>query len=277
MSFNLLNPFVRKVSLYERAGQKNECVAYDSRLIYMLSGDITVTVSGKKLGHISPGHLLYIPSGTPYKLKSNYFRAVVIDFDLTADMPSEDRLLPVTPEEFNSDMLHPSTLVPFDKLIHLEELEGDRDVFTKMADIFTSAEGLYRVELSAMLKSVLVKIAETVDENALPSRMVEALGEYIRENVGDEISNTELGAIFGYHPFYISKVMKDRKGITLRQYVISYRLKLARKMLEDTERSINQIAEECGFTDASYFTKTFKNAFGMTPKDYRNKYKDVFI
>ena len=107
--------------------------------------------------------------------------------------------------------------------------------------------------------------------------MVEALDAYIRENVGDEISNTEIGAIFGYHPFYVSRVLKDKKGVTLRQYIISYRLRAAARLLELSDKSVAEIAEECGFTDASYFTKSFKTAYGETPKAYRNRFKDDFI
>ena len=118
---------------------------------------------------------------------------------------------------------------------------------------------------------------ELSDEHSLPSRMVEALDSYIRENVGDEISNTEIGAIFGYHPFYVSRMLKDKKGMTLRQYIIAYRLKAAKRMLELTKKSMAEIAEETGFTDASYFTKTFRQTFGMTPKEWRNKFKGEFI
>ena len=107
--------------------------------------------------------------------------------------------------------------------------------------------------------------------------MVEELDNYIRENSAEEISNTEIGAIFGYHPFYVSRMLKERKGITLRQYIIAYRLKNAKRMLELTDKSTSEIAEECGFTDASYFAKTFKATFGMTPKEFRNQFKEEFI
>ena len=71
--------------------------------------------------------------------------------------------------------------------------------------------------------------------------------------------------------------LKDKKGITLRQYIIAYRLKLACSMLRSTAKSINEIAEECGFTDASYFTKTFKAAYGETPKAYRNRFENDYM
>ena len=73
------------------------------------------------------------------------------------------------------------------------------------------------------------------------------------------------------------QVLKDRKGTTLRQYIIAYRLKLAKKLLTESAKSVNEVSEECGFNDPSYFTKTFKAAFGMTPKEYRNLSKDYFI
>ena len=78
-------------------------------------------------------------------------------------------------------------------------------------------------------------------------------------------------------PFYVSNLLKEKKGITLRQYIISYRLKLAKSLLELTAKSTQDIAEECGFTDSSYFAKSFKSAFGVTPKEYRNKFKDEFV
>ena len=279
MNLTYLNPVIRTVSQYERINRTEECVAYDSRLLYMVSGDVTAVVGGVKIGHLSPGHLVYIPAGTPYKLKGQYLRLVVITFDPTADKPEpSDRLAPVPVAEYDESLVHSvADLAPLDKMIHIEDMESERDTMLGLVSIFTSAEGSYRAQGSALLKQLLLKVIETVDENALPARMVEALDSYIRDNAGDDISNTEIGAIFGYHPFYISKVLKDRKGTTLRQYIIAYRLKLAKKLLEESGKSVNEISEECGFNDPSYFTKTFKNAFGMTPKDYRNLTKEDFI
>ena len=147
----------------------------------------------------------------------------------------------------------------------------------KICNLFISGEGGYYAEASAIAKRILLRVAEFCDEGALPAAMIENLDGYIRENVGDEISNTELGAIFGYHPFYISRMLKSRKGITLHQYVSAYRLKHATSALVCTDKTVAEIAEECGFTDASYFTKIFKTQFGKTPKEYRNEFKEDFI
>lgn len=274
-----LNPVIRSVSLYEKIGRTEERVGYDCRVIYIISGELTAVVNGEKLGHLAPGNLLYIPAGVTYKLKSKYLRAVVVTFDPIDTNPEPaDRLSPVPVSEFNPELCHNDGVDgALARHILLPDMESERDAFIRMANIFTSAEGHYRAQISAMFKLILLKVMETADENALPTRMVEELSGYIRENIADEISNTEIGAIFGYHPFYISRMLKERKGMTLRQYIIAYRLKQAKRLLELTDKSAAEIAEECGFTDASYFAKTFKSAFGITPKEYRNRFKDEFI
>ncbi len=278
MDLTNLNPTVRSAAIITRLASSAECKAYDSRLIYIYSGDITATVDSKKLGHIGSGDMLYIPAGTPYKLKGQYVEAAVITFDVTSENPEPQcKIPPSATDSFDSSLCHYPTLSPFDTVMKMSEAESEADALKHVCNLFISAEGTYRARASAAVKSVLIKLAETADENALPARMVESLDNYIRENYTDDISNTELGALFGYHPFYISKMLKDKKGITLKQYIIKYKLKAARAMLENSAKTINEIAEETGFTDASYFTKTFKSTFGETPKEYRNRFKDGFV
>ena len=274
-----LNPIIRSAAIHECINRADECVAYDSRVIYIITGDIMATVGGERVGHLTPGTLLYIPAGVAYKLKSKYFKAAVITFDFTdVDPLPEERMSPVPMADFDASLCHNTDIEPpFDKYFKIDDIEGDRELFERMCNIFTSAEGCYRARVSAMFKLEILKLLETVDDGALPARMVEELDAYIRENSGDEISNTEIGAIFGYHPFYVSRILKERKGMTLRQYIIAYRIKAAKRLLQFSARTVNEIAEELGFTDASYFTKVFKGEVGETPKEYRNRFKEDFI
>ena len=279
MDLTRLNPVVREAAIYEKITNSAECRAYDARLFYLISGDVAVGIEDEKKFHLSVGNLLYIPAGVRYSLKGKYLRCAVFSFDLTAENPMpEEKLLPMASAEFDPALLHKEEEIePFDKVMRLDDAEAERDKIIRMCNIATSGEGAWRAQLSAELKLLLLKLAETVAEDALPARMVEALDEYIRENAGDEISNTEIGAIFGYHPFYVSRMLKEKKGITMRQYVIQYRFKAAKHLLRYTDKSIADIADECGFTDASYFAKSFKASFGISPKDYRSKFNESFI
>ena len=279
MDLNRLNPVVREAAIYEKISNSAACRAYDARLLYLISGDITVGIEDEKKFHLSVGNLLYIPAGVRYSLRGKYLRCAVFSFDLTSEMPlPNERIEPSEPDEYVVDKAHIfNDTAPFDKVILLTDAESDRDRIIRLCNIATSAKGAWRAQLSAELKLLLLKLAETTDEDALPARMVEALDDYIRENAHDEISNTEIGAIFGYHPFYVSRMLKEKKGVTMRQYIISYRFKAAKRLLEYTDKSIGDIADECGFTDASYFAKSFKSAFGISPKDYRAKFNQKLI
>lgn len=279
MDLTRLNPVVREAAIYEKITNPDERRAYDARLLYLISGDITVGIEDEKKFHLSVGNLLYIPTGVKYSLKGKYLRCAVFSFDLTAENPlPEERIEPSAPDSFRDADAHVfDDTAPFDKVILLGDAEADRDRIIRLCNIATSAEGAWRAQISAELKLLLLKLAETTDEHALPARMVEALDDYIRENAHDEISNTEIGAIFGYHPFYVSRMLKEKKGVTMRQYIISYRFKAAKRMLEYTDKSIGDIALECGFTDASYFAKSFKSTFGISPKDYRTKFNEKLI
>ena len=278
MNLAKLNPCIHSVATYEKLERTEPCISYDSKIIYLISGELSYSINGGKKERLSPGNLLYIPAGITYQLKSKYMRAVITAFDFTDGFGDGECPSPSAITEFKAELCHSvENFDPFKSVILLADVESERDTFIRMSNIFTSAEGFYLAELSAMLKLILLKIAEHSSEGALPSSMVENLDGYIRDNIHDEISNTELGAVFGYHPFYISKMLKDKKGITLHQYVIQYRIKYAVSMLRYTDKSIADIADETGFTDASYFTKSFKAQFGMTPKEYRNQFKDSFI
>jgi AraC-like DNA-binding protein len=63
--------------------------------------------------------------------------------------------------------------------------------------------------------------------------------------------------------------------LTPREYLRRYRLELARRLLETTDLPIAHIADRCGFESLSHFTRTFKNAFGISPARYREGTKDA--
>lgn len=279
MNLDRLNPYVRRASLLETDTAGDFRTAPDARCFFSLSGDLAFEIEGEKKKHLTPGNFLYLPAGTVYKLKSKYFRAVVLNFDLTYEEGAPaDRLSAYSlPLPEGAVIRRTEDAAPFDRPLYIEDMAAEKDAFLRMANLFVSALGDYRATVSALLKLELLRVAEITDENALPTRMVEAMDEYIREHCGEELSNTEIGAIFGYHPFYVSQMLKKKAGITLHQYIIAYRLKAARSLLENTGKTVIDIADETGFTDASYFTKMFKASYGVTPKEFRNSLKEEIL
>lgn len=259
MNLGKINPKIYSAAIYDRSAKRKKrepSASCHGRLLYVFSGEVTYVTGSEKPKPLGAGSLLYLPAGTPCAVKGQFLRAALLSFDTNEDGAS---------------------IAPFDKVIHVDEFEAVWEDLVRICDLALCDDAYSAAKAEALLKLLLVKIAEASDDSALPLRMTETLDEYIREHVAEEISNTEVGAIFGYHPFYVSTVIKEKRGVTLHQYVVAYRLRLAKNLLECTDKTVAEIAEETGFTDASYFTKSFKAAFGKTPKEWRNEIKEDLI
>ena len=67
-----------------------------------------------------------------------------------------------------------------------------------------------------------------------------------------------------------SRVFHQAYGISPINYVIQLRIQHAYELLHTMDISVSEVAYLCGFQDSSYFTRQFKHASGLTPKEYRN-------
>ena len=64
-------------------------------------------------------------------------------------------------------------------------------------------------------------------------------------------------------------------GMTPAAYVMSTRINTARKPLEDTDKTISGIAQDCGFCAHSHFVHTFRGERGTTPCEYRRRHRRI--
>ena len=71
--------------------------------------------------------------------------------------------------------------------------------------------------------------------------------------------------------FYLSKLFKEEKGVTFITFITDTRLDKAQKLLKETELSIKEITAQIGYNDQNYFSRIFKNKFGITPSEARKK------
>ncbi|MBR4071921.1 MAG: helix-turn-helix transcriptional regulator [Clostridia bacterium] len=93
--------------------------------------------------------------------------------------------------------------------------------------------------------------------------------DYLDTHFTDNISIAELAKKFGYNKSYFCRKFKDQTGITCVEYISSLRLDYAAIMLKGTPYSVNEIAEKCGYPDANYFSRCFKEKYDMSPIEYK--------
>lgn len=93
--------------------------------------------------------------------------------------------------------------------------------------------------------------------------------DFVSDRFGDSITIDEMASIAGISPAHFSRLFKEVLGESPYQFVINYRVEQAKKMLDDRERPIIDIALACGFADQPHFTRIFKRMTGKTPRSYR--------
>ena len=77
--------------------------------------------------------------------------------------------------------------------------------------------------------------------------------------------------------FYVSRAtlinnFKSEYGITVHKFLLDYRLKKSMEMLKNSKKSVQDIALECGFSDANYFSKVFKKKYNSSPSNIKKFY-----
>lgn len=77
-------------------------------------------------------------------------------------------------------------------------------------------------------------------------------------------------------PIYFHKVFSAAIGQTPYQYLLDKRLRVAKELLLFSDRSLTEIAFECGFTSQSYFNYVFKKEVGVTPRQYKKDAYDKY-
>ncbi|MFD0961739.1 response regulator transcription factor [Paenibacillus chungangensis] len=92
---------------------------------------------------------------------------------------------------------------------------------------------------------------------------------YIHNHFNQEISIQSLSERFYLSPTYLSQLFKKEVGENFVEYLSRLRIQYACKLLRETDMTISQIGEKCGFNDYFYFTRIFKRLNGMTPTQYR--------
>ncbi len=128
-----------------------------------------------------------------------------------------------------------------------------------------------RQALLLLASTVLDEVKQNQTEQADASFTVQKVKWIIQKEYGSNLSLEYLAGCVGLAPSYLSFVFKQETGENLVKYMTDYRMEMARKLLNDSALKIVQVARMCGYDNQSYFNRLFKNTYGMTPKQYREK------
>ena len=242
-------------------------------IIYVKSGFLTVSISGEnyigKPGDafvVSPGNLHFMGSQTG---NVDYFTFLfpLKYISFRTDDILDDKLL----EPLNSGHL----------IINPEIKDTVKEQCEQLVEIYGAKKEESQSKITAQIKTKIILLQfilelwkrgfivenDTSGKNTVEKEMV----SYIQQNFTGKILLKEFGEQFHLSEKYISRYFKEHFHITVSQYVTYLRLEHAKHLLQDTNIPVTEVAMQSGYQNVSYFIRSFKKTYGMSPLKYRNK------
>lgn len=96
----------------------------------------------------------------------------------------------------------------------------------------------------------------------------EEISEYIEQHYRT-ITIQELTSVFHFQEDYFNRLVKSKTGMTYSAYVQQIRLNKAEYLLQNTDKTIEEITELVGYHNRGFFYKLFRKKYGMTPAEFR--------
>jgi YesN/AraC family two-component response regulator len=126
-------------------------------------------------------------------------------------------------------------------------------------------------QLELFLTEVMVLLSDNFAHN---SRIIEEALQYIRSNYPKQILLEDVASHVNLHPVYLSRLFKSEIRKTFKSVLTEIRIEKAKKLLvSNLDNKVYEISELVGYEKPRYFSSLFKNMTGLTPLEYREKYK----
>jgi AraC-like DNA-binding protein len=122
--------------------------------------------------------------------------------------------------------------------------------------------------IGMLILSLLVRQIEPDHSDLNDNQKIIAIKDYINENYNRKISIKEIGEFIDLSPGYTGVFFKKNVGMSIQQYTNYVRIEKAKQLLIHSSLTISEIADECGFSDIYFFSKTFKKETGYSPSHY---------
>ncbi len=224
-------------------------------LYFMLEGNCTYFIDNK-VYNVQPGDIVIIPGGTIHHTRYENIKHSRILLNCSEKyIPSA--FIPDTPD---NNYLYRNPYIADEAQKIFEKIESEYKRNDSLSDeiLVCHTNSLFYLLMRNKEFCIRVDDSNTVIEKAVA---------YIRENFRSNITLLSIAKKFSVSPEHFSRTFKKETGLGFSKYLNSLRLQYAEQLLRTSkELNITQIAEYCGFEDSNYFSKKFKEIYGVSPK-----------
>ncbi len=117
----------------------------------------------------------------------------------------------------------------------------------------------------------------SVQKKNVYKKHMNILADYVDHHFMNPINENELCRLLNLTPQHLGRITRTCVGMTPIEYVNHIRIDKARSYLGFTNLNACEIAKYCGFENNNYFWRTFKKQTGLTPGEYRKRYKNTEV
>lgn len=225
---------------------------YSDAFVYFTEGSVNYSFPGGEL-LAEAGNIIFLPKNSRYFMDVlEETRFICVDF-------SYENLPDVLPLELFRG-ISPSVKYDFEKL------------FT----VWHKKEPWYIPEVFSITYRIMRTCLNTSARKYSKYDKIHSLAiEYILENyTNEELFAEDIAKSLGISEAHLRRVFKEKAGISPMHYVSYLRLEKAKNLLLNSNCTVSEIASLCGFSDPYYFSREFKNQFGIPPSEYKQKSKE---
>jgi AraC-like DNA-binding protein/mannose-6-phosphate isomerase-like protein (cupin superfamily) len=251
-------------------------------LVYMYSGSTVHIIDGTNILRLETNDLLLIRQGTSHAVEPAGGKDIAVHFFLQPEfffhleliMKEEGAIL----HRFfagSSTGKHPAADY---LLFHLQDMLPAKNLLENMIwsmmgdkkdrqEINQATMGILIMELFHHTgKAELHEMAQYEEKIAMDAY------QYLENNY-PSATLEEFSEMSMYPPYYISRLFKRHYQVTFTECLQFIRMMKAANFLTSTVKPVEVIIAEVGYENNSYFHRLFKKRYGMTPKQYRDKFK----
>lgn len=257
LSLELLGVFLleRKSAMFKNT----EARGHDS-ISVCLAGERTIRYNDTTIT-ISTGDVLYIPANTEYVIEMAEERGLTVHFINYSYMLNKE----------NGPCV-----------IHTEDSAKVESHFKTMYDIWKEKKHGYRYLCTAQLHDLLYYLSLVAATQGLgkphTDRDIERAANYIHRHFrSNTIEVQELAKMSNMSESNFRKLFKTAYGVSPKQYIMNLQLESASQLLQSRLYSVAEAGERSGFSDTKYFSRVFKQHFGVSPREYQAGGPDSYM
>lgn len=163
------------------------------------------------------------------------------------------------------------------KTVQIQEPQLFESTLFKLINIHQNKSAATDIITSQCIHTLLTELIIQNMTGKLPyfslPEYIRAIMKYIDLHFSEDLTLEFLAKYQNINKYHLSHEFKKYTGLTLKEYIITTRLSYAKDLLKYTEKTIQEISEQCGIYHTSHFINLFKAREGCTPHVYRKEWK----